>query len=86
MVTLPHGLNKILDQIFGHRRQSSMLPKVFGALIVVLLSTFCSVEDEVMSNTSLVIHLADDELPIKLTSINSGDTLFNTGFFPCRKN
>lgn len=37
-----------------------MIPKAFGALIVVLLTAFCSVEDEVMCNQSLVVYLSDE--------------------------
>lgn len=86
MTTLPHGFSKILEQIFSRPKQSSMIPKVFGAFIVILLTAFCSVEDEVMSNKSLVAYIDDDDLASKISSVNIGDKLFNTSFIPTGKN
>ncbi len=86
ITTLPHGFNKILEQIFSRPKQNGMIPKVFSAFIVILLTAFCSVEDEVMSNKSLVVYIDDNEMFSKMGSLNIGDIFFNTNFIPSGKN
>ena len=63
-----------------------MIPKVFAAFLVILLTAFCSVEDEVMSNKKLVVYVDDKDLFSKINSINIGDNIYNTSFIMCGKN
>lgn len=62
-----------------------MIPKVFNVFVVILLSSFCCVEDEVMSNINLSVNIDDADVEVKINSLNIGDTIYNTNFIYCGK-
>ena len=60
-----------------------MIPKVFNVFVVILLSAFCCVEDEVMSNINLSVNIDESDVEVKINSLNIGDTMYNTNFIYC---
>ena len=59
MFSLPHGLANVIQLIFSQGLSTCLSPKVFAGVVVLLLSAFCSFEDEVMNKKKFVVYLED---------------------------
>lgn len=83
MFSLPHGLSNVIQLIFSQGLSTCLAPKIFAGLLVLLLSAFCSFEDEVMNKKRFVIYLDDstnENFSSILSALKIGDILFNSCF------
>jgi hypothetical protein len=59
IISLPHGLFYVLKLIFEDPLSTCLTPKAFSVIVVILLTCFCSFQDEVINKKRFVVFLND---------------------------
>ena len=86
--SLPHGLAGVIQRIFQEPLITILTTKIFSGFVLILLTAFCSFEDDVMNKKTLLIYINDsnfNEFRSIMGALKIGDVLFNRSLLMCGK-
>ena len=86
ILTLPHGLNETLADLFRYPKKSKLAIKIFCALVFVIFTAFYKFDDEEIGFLRLITYIKEKKDVERLKILKAGDIVFNASFQFCCAN